>query len=70
MHLSNTCVEFVISHCFRSSEEEKEVLHQQNVVNVIQGEGLLSVIKVMCDWMMCNSSVIMTCAQVRIKLFL
>ncbi|XP_060575819.1 nonsense-mediated mRNA decay factor SMG5-like [Ruditapes philippinarum] len=46
-----------------SSEEEKEAVHQQNVVNVIQGEGLLSVIKVMCDWMMCNSSVIMTCAQ-------
>ncbi|XP_053405095.1 nonsense-mediated mRNA decay factor SMG5-like [Mercenaria mercenaria] len=47
----------------RSSEEEKEAVHQQNVVSVIQGEGLLSVIKVMCDWMMCNSSVIMTCAQ-------
>lgn len=47
----------------RSSEEEKEAVHQQNVVSVIQGEGLLSVIKVMCDWMVCNSSVIMTCAQ-------
>lgn len=46
-----------------SSEEEKEAQHMQNVIDVIQGEGLLPVVKIMCDWMMCNSTVIMTCAQ-------
>lgn len=46
-----------------SSEEEKELLHQRNVFEVIQGEGLMPVVKVMCDWMKCNSEVIMTCAQ-------
>ena len=48
---------------FRSSEEEKELLHQRNVFDVIQGEGLMPVVKVMCDWMKCNSEVIMTCAH-------
>lgn len=48
----------------RTSEEEKEAVHIQNVIDVIQGEGLMSVVKVICDWMICNSSVIMTCAQV------
>jgi len=48
----------------RSTDEEKEAAHTQNVIDVIQGEGLMSVVKVICDWMICNSTVIMTCAQV------
>ena len=51
-----------------TSEEEKEAMHLQNVIDVIQGEGLMPAVKVVCDWMKCNSNVIMTCAQVGIKL--
>jgi len=34
------------------------------MLDIIQQEGLLSVVKVMCDWMKCNTGVITTCAQV------
>ncbi|KAL4227218.1 Protein smg5 [Mactra antiquata] len=46
-----------------SSTEEKDSQHQQNIIDVIQCEGLLSVVKIMSDWMYCNSKVIMTCAN-------
>ena len=36
----------------------------QNLVDVLQSEGLLPVVKVVCDWMKCNREVILTCAQV------
>ncbi|KAK3601212.1 hypothetical protein CHS0354_004412 [Potamilus streckersoni] len=46
-----------------SDEADQDLLHLQNVIEVMQSEGLLPVVKIMCDWMNCNSGVIMTCAQ-------
>ncbi|GAB1608259.1 protein SMG5-like, partial [Argonauta hians] len=42
---------------------ENDRLHLQHVIEVIQNEGLLHVVKVLCDWMKCHASVITTCAQ-------
>ncbi|KAH3838145.1 hypothetical protein DPMN_111551 [Dreissena polymorpha] len=47
----------------KSSEEEKEVVRARNMLDVVQGEGLLAVVKVIADWMRCNATVIKTCAQ-------
>ncbi|XP_052793793.1 nonsense-mediated mRNA decay factor SMG5-like [Mya arenaria] len=46
-----------------SSEEEREGARVQHVLEVIQGEGLMPAVKVITDWMTCNSAIIMTCAQ-------
>ena len=43
---------------------EAEQRHYQNALDMISKEGLLCIVKVMGDWMRCNTSVIMTCAQV------
>ena len=51
---------FGVSVC--SAEAER--VRQQNVNEVIQSEGLLSTVKVICDWMQCHTSIINTCAQV------
>ncbi|CAE1168341.1 SMG5 [Acanthosepion pharaonis] len=42
---------------------EADRLHMQHVIEVTQNEGLLHVVKVLCDWMKCHASVITTCAQ-------
>ena len=47
-------------HC-RGELEHRQI---QNLVDVLQSEGLLPVVKVVCDWMKCNREVILTCAQV------
>lgn len=44
----------------RSEDEHRQL---QYTLDVLQQEGLLSVVKVMCDWMKCNTGVISTCAQ-------
>ena len=38
--------------------------HLQQVLEVIQDEGLLALVKVMCDWMTCQAAIITACAQV------
>ena len=38
--------------------------HLQQVLEVIQEEGLLALVKVMCDWMTCQAAIITACAQV------
>jgi hemerythrin-like domain-containing protein len=43
---------------------EDEHRQLQYMLDIIQQEGLLSVVKLMCDWMKCNTGVITTCAQV------
>lgn len=47
------------------SIDRNEIEHHQlqNTLEVLQNEGLLPVVKVICDWMMCNTGVITTCAQ-------
>ena len=50
----------LICHC-RGELEHRQI---QNLVDVLQSEGLLPVVKVVCDWMKCNREVILTCAQV------
>ncbi|XP_078314281.1 nonsense-mediated mRNA decay factor SMG5-like isoform X2 [Crassostrea virginica] len=47
------------------STDKGELEHRQiqNLVDVLQSEGLLPVVKVVCDWMKCNREVILTCAQ-------
>ncbi|KAK3097945.1 hypothetical protein FSP39_014736 [Pinctada imbricata] len=47
------------------SAEGPETEHRflQNTLDAVQSEGLLAIVKVMCDWMKCNTGVIMTCAQ-------
>lgn len=44
----------------RSEDEHRQL---QYMLDIIQQEGLLSVVKLMCDWMKCNTGVITTCAQ-------
>ncbi|KAK7116433.1 nonsense-mediated mRNA decay factor SMG5-like isoform X2 [Littorina saxatilis] len=49
-----------------SSAAEKHELGMrqlQQVLEVIQGEGLLALVKVMCDWMICQAAIITACAQ-------
>ena len=46
---------------WRGELEHRQI---QNLVDVLQSEGLLPVVKVVCDWMKCNREVILTCAQV------
>ncbi|XP_046373242.1 nonsense-mediated mRNA decay factor SMG5-like [Haliotis rufescens] len=46
-----------------NDKAEAERLRLQRVIEVIQTEGLLSTVKVMCDWMQCHSTIINTCAQ-------
>lgn len=49
-----------------SSAAEKldgEQRHLQQLLEVIQGEGLLASVKVMCDWMSCQAPIITACAQ-------
>ena len=41
------------------------MVRARNMLDVVQGEGLLAVVKVIADWMRCNATVIKTCAQVR-----
>lgn len=50
---------------FNIFRNEADRLHMQHVIEVTQNEGLLHVVKVLCDWMKCHASVITTCAQVR-----
>lgn len=47
------------------SGDRVEINHRQlkYTIDVVHNEGLLSTVKLMCDWMRCNSGVIMTCAQ-------
>ncbi|XP_048734468.1 nonsense-mediated mRNA decay factor SMG5-like isoform X2 [Ostrea edulis] len=47
------------------STDKAELEHRQlqNLIDVLQTEGLLPVVKVGCDWMKCNKEVILTCAQ-------
>lgn len=47
------------------STDRTELEHRQvqNLIDVLQTEGLLPVVKVVCDWMKCNKEVILTCAQ-------
>lgn len=42
---------------------EVEQRHLQQVLEVIQCEGLLAAVKVMCDWMSCQAPIITACAQ-------
>ncbi|XP_076101619.1 nonsense-mediated mRNA decay factor SMG5-like isoform X1 [Mytilus galloprovincialis] len=44
----------------RSEDEHRQL---QYTLDIIQQEGLLPVVKVMSDWMRCNTGVISTCAQ-------
>ena len=53
-----------MSHFYCRTEMDHKLL--QNAIEAIQKEGLLTVVKVMCDWMKCNTGVIMTCAQVSV----
>ncbi|KAJ8304270.1 hypothetical protein KUTeg_017853 [Tegillarca granosa] len=48
-----------------TDQSPNEIEHHQlqNTLEVLQNEGLLPVVKVICDWMMCNTGVITTCAQ-------
>ncbi|XP_076443287.1 nonsense-mediated mRNA decay factor SMG5-like isoform X2 [Babylonia areolata] len=46
-----------------TDRQELEQRHLQQVLEVIQGEGLLAVVKVMCDWMMCQAPIITACAH-------
>ena len=41
---------------------ERHKLHQ--ALEVVQSEGLLSTVKVMCDWMRGQVAIISVCAQV------
>jgi hypothetical protein len=58
----NPCLKLcIIIHSHRLDSEHR---HLQQVLEVIQGEGLLAVVKVMCDWMSCQAPIISACAQV------
>ncbi|KAL8616684.1 hypothetical protein ACOMHN_031666 [Nucella lapillus] len=49
-----------------SSATDRQDLEQrqlQQLLEVIQSEGLLAVVKVMCDWMICQAPIITACAQ-------
>ncbi|XP_025076614.1 protein SMG5-like isoform X1 [Pomacea canaliculata] len=46
-----------------AEKHELEQRHLQQVLQVIQGEGLLTVVKIMCDWMICQAPIITACAQ-------
>ncbi|ESO94590.1 hypothetical protein LOTGIDRAFT_232390 [Lottia gigantea] len=48
-----------------SDEERPEANHQriQNILDVLNSEGLLPTVKLMSDWMKCHSHIIDTCAQ-------
>ncbi|XP_062573765.1 nonsense-mediated mRNA decay factor SMG5-like isoform X1 [Saccostrea cucullata] len=60
---SNTEAEDQGSLSDSTDKAELEHKHLENLIDVLQTEGLLPVVKVVCDWMKCNKDVILTCAQ-------
>ena len=58
------CVCVCVPVCVVCDRLDLEQRQLQQLLEVIQGEGLLTVVKVMCDWMTCQAPIITACAQV------